>query len=75
MPTTRDEMNRSVYIDYTNHRGERSIRHILPIAMAFFSNEWHPEEQWLLISRDIVKDEGRSFAVKDIHRWSPDPLE
>jgi hypothetical protein len=60
-----------VIIDYTNWRGERSLRRIMPMGIQWTSSEWHPEEQWLLVARDLVKNEPRMFAMKDIHSWKP----
>jgi 8-oxo-dGTP pyrophosphatase MutT (NUDIX family) len=60
-----------VEIDYVNHRGERSIRRIFPIAIRFGSTEHHPELQWLLGAIDLMKDDLRTFAMKDIHGWRP----
>lgn len=58
-------------IDYTNHRGERSLRVISPTFTPIFygSTTWHPEEQWLLEAWDLEKGQLRTFAVKDIHAW------
>lgn len=58
-----------VEIDYTNHRGVRSTRRIVPYAISWENNEWHPETQWILEADDIEKNEVRSFACKDIHSW------
>lgn len=58
-----------VTIDYTNYRGERSKRNVIPISMVFLSTIWHPDKQWLLQARDIDKDEDRYFAPKWIHGW------
>lgn len=63
-----------VRIDYTNYRGERRERRIVPIAIRFTANEWHPEPQWLMHAIDIEKaaagePAGRDFAMKGIHRW------
>jgi predicted DNA-binding transcriptional regulator YafY len=59
-----------IFILYTNHRGENSIRRIVPHRVFFGSTEWHPEPQWLLEADDLEKDARRSFAMRDIHRWS-----
>jgi predicted DNA-binding transcriptional regulator YafY len=64
---------RSVTIDYTNWRGERSIRHIRPVALRFEENRFHEGEQWLLEAIDVVKDQTRIFAMKNIHSWSEMP--
>jgi predicted DNA-binding transcriptional regulator YafY len=61
----------AVVIDYTNHRGERSLRRVEPDRHYFGSAEWHPEPQWLLDALDLDLDEYRTFAVKDIHSWRP----
>lgn len=61
---------REVAIDYTNYRGERSLRRVLPLGIFWGANEWHPEEQWLLSAMDLEKNAARIFAVKDIHSWN-----
>jgi predicted DNA-binding transcriptional regulator YafY len=60
-----------VIIDYTNWRGERSEREILPQRIAFMRSEWHPNPQWILIAYDYGKEAERTFAIKDIHSWRP----
>lgn len=60
---------REVMIDYTNWRGERSLRRIRPLQIDFENNEWHPETQWLLLAIDVDKGEPRAFALKNIHKW------
>jgi predicted DNA-binding transcriptional regulator YafY len=59
----------SVFIDYTNYRGERSVRLVVPQGIIWASNEWHPEEQWLLRAYDLGKDAERYFAMSSIHSW------
>jgi predicted DNA-binding transcriptional regulator YafY len=63
-----------VSIDYTNHRGERGVRKIVPVhgGIVFRSSEWHREPQWLLDALDIDKDEIRCFAIASIHSWTPE---
>ena len=46
---------KSVTIDYTNWRGERSKRRVIPLAISFENNEWHPDTQWLLMAADMDK--------------------
>jgi len=60
-----------VVIDYTNYRGERGERLIVPEEIFFGSNEYHADPQWLLKAFDYKKGERRTFAVKDIHSWRP----
>lgn len=71
---TNHKGDQRVLIEYTNWRGERSHRVIRPQKMLFGSNEWHPEEQWLLEAFDEEKGALRTFAVKSIHSWAPTKL-
>lgn len=59
-----------VEIDYTNWKDERRAREIMPISIRFGSTEWHPDEQWLLLARDVERNEDREFAMDAIHSWS-----
>jgi hypothetical protein len=56
-------------IDYTNHRGERGRRRIVPTRFFFGSNIYHPEPQYLLEAYDLDKASPRSFAVLQIHSF------
>ncbi len=60
-----------VKIDYTNYRGERKERLIIPHALRWASTEWEPETQWILEAYDIQKEARRDFAIQDIHSWEP----
>lgn len=60
-----------VIIDYTNWKGERSTRTVVPDVIYWGSNEWHKEPQWLLTAFDVEKQAKRNFAMKDIHSWTP----
>ncbi len=66
-------MMQVVEIDYTNWRGERSTRKIVPMRIAFENSEWHPETQWILEALDVEKHELRGFAFANIHSWKPAP--
>ena len=57
-------------IDYTNHRGERRKRHILPRGIYFGVSPHHPGEQWILIAIDVDRNELRDFAMCKVHSWS-----
>lgn len=59
----------AISIDYTNYRGERSIRIIVPLEFFHGSNEFHPEPQWLLRAFDMEKKVERTFAMRDIHAF------
>ena len=63
-----------VIIDYTNHRGVRTVRGIRPLYVAFENNEWHPETQWLLYAVCLRSNDVRTFAMKNIHSWSDGKL-
>lgn len=65
-------MQQVVKIDYTNWRGERSERRIVPMRMEWGQNKWHKEPQWLLHALDVDKRESRIFAMADIHSWAAD---
>jgi predicted DNA-binding transcriptional regulator YafY len=69
-PTTPTDV-RQVVIDYTNHRGERRKRVVVPSFVAFEFNEWHPQAQWLLHAWDVEKAAMRTFAMAGIHEWLP----
>jgi predicted DNA-binding transcriptional regulator YafY len=65
------EMNRKpVTIDYTNYKGERAIRKILPVRLDCGKNQWHKEDQYFIVAIDLEKDEIRTFSIKDIHKWT-----
>lgn len=72
------ESPKSLWIDYTNYRGERSWREIQPVPdrspMWYGHTQYHPEDQWLLDAVDVDKGQLRTFAVKDIHQWSSEKM-
>jgi hypothetical protein len=57
------------HVRYVNHRGEESVREILPESIAWGSNEWHPQPQWLLWAWDCGKMAVRTFAMAGIKEW------
>lgn len=63
-----------VKVTYKNHKGETSVRRIIPHSNSIFygSNEWHKEPQWLLWCWDMDKSADRTFAMKDISSWEPE---
>jgi predicted DNA-binding transcriptional regulator YafY len=63
------DTNKTIKILYTNYRGEKGHREILPEKIWFGSTQWHEEEHWLLDALDVKKGESRNFAMKDIHEW------
>jgi len=63
----------AVVIDYTNWKGNRRFRRIVPKpnGLEFRSNQFHPTKQWLLEAFDLDDREYRSFALSSIHSWTP----
>lgn len=59
-----------INIDYTNHRGIREIRQIIPVRIWHGTSQYHNGEQWFLeaiaVDRNHTK---REYAMKSIHRW------
>jgi hypothetical protein len=74
MPTSTELAEREarmiVSVLYTNYRGETRERRIYPLGLQFTCNRWHPEPQWLLTAIDQEDHQQKTFALKDIHRWS-----
>jgi predicted DNA-binding transcriptional regulator YafY len=64
------ESSKAIWIDYTNWRGERGIRKIIPQALEWKSTSYHPNPQWLMRAFDCDKGAIREFAMADIHRIS-----
>lgn len=60
---------RAVWIDYTNYRGERGVREVVPLGIRFGATEHHPEPQWLMDAYDVQKEAERTFAMNDVHAW------
>lgn len=60
-----------VEIDYTNHKGERGVRRIVPKtdSLRLASDaEWH-SGKWVFDAWDMTKDGVRTFAVEQVHGW------
>lgn len=75
-----NKADRSVYIQYRNHRGITSWRHVLPLVWDFTSSPWHSEQQWIMLALDLDRGfdrEGervqRSFALQNILVWQYEP--
>lgn len=60
-----------VNIEYTNHRGDRSVRRIIPRNFTFGITSFYPTPQWLLAAFDVDKQAMRVFALQNIHEWKP----
>lgn len=55
-----------VVIDYTNHRGERRPRAVIPQTIYFGNSRWHEGFHWFLTAHDIAKKQQRTFKLTDI---------
>lgn len=52
--------------DYVNWKGEKGHREVEVLGLYYGSNEFHPEEQWILFAFDIDKHAYRTFTMKDM---------
>lgn len=52
--------------DYTNWRGERMRRKVIPREVRFGISEWHKDPQWLMLAYDFDKRGEREFAMRDM---------
>jgi len=71
MVLTASEQPQAVLIDFTNWKGERRVRKVLPQRLAFCATLWHPEAQWMVFAIDLEdgsKGE-RGFPLANIHSW------
>lgn len=64
--------SKRVEILYTNYKGERAWRRILPVKIWFGSTKWHPTTQWFVDAEDLDRNAVRSFALSDIALWRPE---
>ena len=67
----------AVDLDYTSHRGERSVRRVVPDARSLRvlhpsdpETRWHPAGVWVFDGYDLGKDAVRTFACEDVHSWT-----
>lgn len=65
----RDNQAQAIKIDYTNHRGERRVRNIIPIKIRFTATPEHKDAQWILDGFDLDKKSFRSYSFSGIHSF------
>ncbi len=58
-----------VHALYKNWKGCLEWRTIIPMDIFFGSNQYHTEEQWLMVVWDLDKNAERTYAIKDIKMW------
>ena len=56
-----------VELDYTNWKGERRLRRVLPHELWYGTTNYHPTPQWFIRAIDLEKNAMRDFALRDIH--------
>lgn len=63
-----------VVIDYTNWKGERRTRRIVPIpnTLTFRETPHHKPAQWVFDALDLEREDHarRTFALRSVHSWS-----
>ena len=70
------EPNKTVYIDYTNWRGERRWRKITPIEMYWANaSEFHTCPQWVIVAHDEETPDRKvkHFVFLGVHAVSKEP--
>ena len=60
----------SMKVTYRNHKGEESVRNVLPLRVWYGSTKWHKEEQWLIEVYDLDRKAKRDYAL---HDWKGAP--
>lgn len=51
---------------YKNYKGKLALRSVTPKRVYWGKNEYHPEEQWLMLAYDWDRAQLRTFAMKDM---------
>jgi predicted DNA-binding transcriptional regulator YafY len=74
-PSDRQISEEVVLIDYTNWRGDRSMRRIVPVSLKFETNNFHVGEgwSWFLLAWDVDRAAYRVFSMRKIHEWKGRP--
>jgi hypothetical protein len=64
------EVYKMAIVDYTNYRGDRSERRVIPKRIEFTTSAYHGNvAQWFLIVHDVGKNAERQLAMSGIHSW------
>jgi len=77
MSDPKHTIDQAVVIDYTNWKGKRRMRMILPKGLVYQSNEWHPRPQWMIEAVDLSDKEHKGtkfFVIAKIHSWFDEDL-
>lgn len=65
----------AIWINYKNHRGEKSLRNVVPRHIWHGTTSHHPEPQWFLKAWDLGRSADRDFALADVYRIALSPPE
>lgn len=61
-------LDRAIKVIYSNWRGEKATRTIVPLSLYWGKSEWHPQEQWMIRVWDVDRNDYREYAFKDIEK-------
>jgi predicted DNA-binding transcriptional regulator YafY len=61
----------AIVLDYTNWKGERRDRRVMPLTLWFGVSEFHNEPQWFIRAMDLERNAMRDFALATIHGVQP----
>lgn len=61
------DLKQSIRVDYTNYKGERRIRKVIPIKIKFGHSDFHKMDTWLMDVYDLEKEAFRTYAFLGIH--------
>jgi predicted DNA-binding transcriptional regulator YafY len=61
----------AIVLDYTNWKGERKDRRIMPLTLWFGVSEFHDEPQWFIRAMDLDRNVMRDFSLATIHGVQP----
>lgn len=64
-----------VIVDYTNWRGERRRRPIVPVQVCFGTSQYHLGEQWFLLVFDCEDGALKDFALSGFHGFEARDLD
>jgi hypothetical protein len=71
-PLPPEAHQRAISIFYTNHRGVKRKRHVIPLHFIYgISHPWYQKPQWLMIAYDLGKEAWRIFALDNVSGWNP----
>lgn len=72
-PPPQEAKQRAISMFYTNHRGEKHRRHVIPFNFVYgVAEPWYREPQWLMVAYDLGKGAWRTFALDNVSGWNPE---